>query len=316
MAISAIVDSVHLPGAEARAAASCGMCHLPDPLRLPRVVRAAQPDRRRGHALVTDGAPAFGAGEAGLAVRVAVARAWGVHAASVSACASTSRSRPRSRSPRTSASSSTSSVRRRRSRRRSRRGYERVLCCARDRRGARAARGARRRGGRRRRAERDRGRRASTWAPHRASSQGLRRRARSSSRRRTARARSSPRRPSATSCCSARCSTCRRSPRRPGARAGDVAVVCSGFKGTFALDDAYCAGRIVDAIGGEPSDAAIAALDARGRMAGSARRVERAHVRPARARGRHPALRAGGLHLGRPAFHVHERCRSGDTGGP
>jgi 2-phosphosulfolactate phosphatase len=40
---------------------------------------------------------------------------------------------------------------------------------------------------------------------------------------------------------------------------GDVAVVCSGFKGTFALDDAYCAGRIVDAIGGEPSDAAIAA---------------------------------------------------------
>jgi 2-phosphosulfolactate phosphatase len=40
---------------------------------------------------------------------------------------------------------------------------------------------------------------------------------------------------------------------------GDIAVVCSGFKGTFALDDAYCAGRIVDAIGGEPSDAAIAA---------------------------------------------------------
>jgi len=40
---------------------------------------------------------------------------------------------------------------------------------------------------------------------------------------------------------------------------GDIAVVCSGFKGTFALDDAYCAGRIVDAIGGTPSDAAIAA---------------------------------------------------------
>jgi 2-phosphosulfolactate phosphatase len=40
---------------------------------------------------------------------------------------------------------------------------------------------------------------------------------------------------------------------------GDIAVVCSGFKGTFALDDAYCAGRIVDAIGGEPSDAALAA---------------------------------------------------------
>ena len=44
--------------------------------------------------------------------------------------------------------------------------------------------------------------------------------------------------------------------RREG---GAVAVVCSGFKGTFALDDAYCAGRIVDAIGGEHSDAAIAA---------------------------------------------------------
>ncbi len=39
----------------------------------------------------------------------------------------------------------------------------------------------------------------------------------------------------------------------------DVAVMCSGFKGTFALDDAYCAGRIVTALGGEPTDAAIAA---------------------------------------------------------
>ena len=40
---------------------------------------------------------------------------------------------------------------------------------------------------------------------------------------------------------------------------GDVAVVCSGFKGTFALDDAYCAGRIVAALDGERTDAAIAA---------------------------------------------------------
>jgi 2-phosphosulfolactate phosphatase len=40
---------------------------------------------------------------------------------------------------------------------------------------------------------------------------------------------------------------------------GDVAIVCSGFKGRFALDDAYCSGRIVAALGGEPSDAAIAA---------------------------------------------------------
>lgn len=40
---------------------------------------------------------------------------------------------------------------------------------------------------------------------------------------------------------------------------GDVAILCSGFKGAFALDDAYCAGRIVDALGGERSDAAIGA---------------------------------------------------------
>jgi 2-phosphosulfolactate phosphatase len=40
---------------------------------------------------------------------------------------------------------------------------------------------------------------------------------------------------------------------------GDVAIICSGFKGAFALDDAYCAGRIVTALGGDRSDAAIAA---------------------------------------------------------
>jgi 2-phosphosulfolactate phosphatase len=40
---------------------------------------------------------------------------------------------------------------------------------------------------------------------------------------------------------------------------GDVAIICSGFKGSFALDDAYCAGRIVAALAGEPTDAAIAA---------------------------------------------------------
>jgi 2-phosphosulfolactate phosphatase len=43
------------------------------------------------------------------------------------------------------------------------------------------------------------------------------------------------------------------------AHGGDVAVVCSGFKGMFALDDAYCAGRIVGALEGDPTDAAIAA---------------------------------------------------------
>ncbi len=43
------------------------------------------------------------------------------------------------------------------------------------------------------------------------------------------------------------------------ARDNDVAIVCAGFKGAFALDDAYCAGRIVQLLGGEPSDAAVAA---------------------------------------------------------
>ncbi|HVC87106.1 MAG TPA: 2-phosphosulfolactate phosphatase [Gaiellaceae bacterium] len=41
--------------------------------------------------------------------------------------------------------------------------------------------------------------------------------------------------------------------------AGDVAILCAGFKGAFALDDAYCAGRIVEALGGERSDAAVGA---------------------------------------------------------
>ena len=40
---------------------------------------------------------------------------------------------------------------------------------------------------------------------------------------------------------------------------GDVAIICSGFKGAFALDDAYCAGRIVATLDGDRSDAAIAA---------------------------------------------------------
>ncbi len=42
-------------------------------------------------------------------------------------------------------------------------------------------------------------------------------------------------------------------------RGEDVVVVCAGFQGAFALDDAYCAGRIVQELGGEPTDAAIAA---------------------------------------------------------
>jgi 2-phosphosulfolactate phosphatase len=42
-------------------------------------------------------------------------------------------------------------------------------------------------------------------------------------------------------------------------RGEDVAVLCAGFKGAFALDDAYCAGRIVQLLAAEPTDAAIAA---------------------------------------------------------
>jgi len=42
-------------------------------------------------------------------------------------------------------------------------------------------------------------------------------------------------------------------------RGEDVTVVCAGFQGQFALDDAYCAGRIVQLLGGEPSDSTKAA---------------------------------------------------------
>jgi 2-phosphosulfolactate phosphatase len=42
-------------------------------------------------------------------------------------------------------------------------------------------------------------------------------------------------------------------------RGEDVAILCAGFKGAFALDDAYCAGRIVKELDGRRSDAAIAA---------------------------------------------------------
>jgi 2-phosphosulfolactate phosphatase len=40
---------------------------------------------------------------------------------------------------------------------------------------------------------------------------------------------------------------------------GDVVVYCAGFMGTFALDDAYCAGRIVQRLTGDRTDAAVAA---------------------------------------------------------
>lgn len=40
---------------------------------------------------------------------------------------------------------------------------------------------------------------------------------------------------------------------------GDIAVFCAGFQGGFALDDAYCAGRISAGLEGERSDGARAA---------------------------------------------------------
>jgi 2-phosphosulfolactate phosphatase len=45
-------------------------------------------------------------------------------------------------------------------------------------------------------------------------------------------------------------------------RGRDVAILCAGFRGAFALDDAYCAGRIVQKLQGTTrSDSAIAAAD-------------------------------------------------------
>jgi 2-phosphosulfolactate phosphatase len=40
----------------------------------------------------------------------------------------------------------------------------------------------------------------------------------------------------------------------------DVAILCAGVLGELALDDAYCAGRIAEALGGEPEDSARAAM--------------------------------------------------------
>jgi 2-phosphosulfolactate phosphatase len=48
--------------------------------------------------------------------------------------------------------------------------------------------------------------------------------------------------------------------RSAEAAGGDVAVFCAGVKGAFALDDAYVAGRLTEALAGERSDAAEAAV--------------------------------------------------------
>jgi len=41
---------------------------------------------------------------------------------------------------------------------------------------------------------------------------------------------------------------------------GDIEVICAGLQGRFAIDDAYCAGRIAELLGGKRSDAAEAAV--------------------------------------------------------
>lgn len=42
-------------------------------------------------------------------------------------------------------------------------------------------------------------------------------------------------------------------------RGGDTAILCAGFQGRFAFDDAYCAGRIVALLEAERGDGAVAA---------------------------------------------------------
>ncbi len=47
--------------------------------------------------------------------------------------------------------------------------------------------------------------------------------------------------------------------RRGRERGEDTVLLCAGFKDAFAIDDAYCAGRIIQLLGAERTDAAIAA---------------------------------------------------------
>ena len=42
------------------------------------------------------------------------------------------------------------------------------------------------------------------------------------------------------------------------ARGSDTIVLCAGYKGVFAIDDAYCAGRIVQILEAERTDSAVA----------------------------------------------------------
>ncbi len=77
--------------------------------------------------------------------------------------------------------------------------------------------------------------------------------------------------------------------------APDVALLCAGVEGAFAIDDAYVAGALAVAIGGDPDDAAVAAVAPRGRVRlgrrGHRRRLERGEHPPRRPRRRHPVVR-------------------------
>jgi 2-phosphosulfolactate phosphatase len=42
------------------------------------------------------------------------------------------------------------------------------------------------------------------------------------------------------------------------ARGSDTIILCAGYKGVFAIDDAYCAGRIVQILEAERTDSAVA----------------------------------------------------------
>ncbi len=78
-------------------------------------------------------------------------------------------------------------------------------------------------------------------------------------------------------------------------RADEVAVLCAGVEGAFAIDDAYVAGRIVQALGGEPDDAAIAAIQLAGSFAtaeeGIGGGIERRQHPPRAARRGHCVVR-------------------------
>jgi 2-phosphosulfolactate phosphatase len=73
---------------------------------------------------------------------------------------------------------------------------------------------------------------------------------------------------------------------RAAREADEVAVLCAGVEGAFAIDDAYVAGRIAAALGGEPDDAAVAAARIAGAFptpeAGIGGGISAANIRNAR----------------------------------